>query len=248
MKNQFHILNGDALLQHFPKSIVGERIVARECMVDGPVEGSDLQQLFNARAKFLSGNYGGTVKEYFEKVVTEFEKIRAIEGNSDIHLWFEDDLFCQVNFWFISYLISTGMKDVHVYLVRPKVHTQYGFGGLTESQLVEIFEQKREIKELDKIGHLWNAYQHDDTNELLNISSALANTYPFIEDAVNAHMDRIPTDGNLGRPINTIRSIMRELNTQEFSIVFREFCKREPIYGFGDLQIKRLFDKIIETD
>ena len=27
-------------------------------------------------------------------------------------------------------------------------------------------------------------------------------------------------------------------------VVPREFCKRESIYGFGDLHVKRLFDKI----
>ncbi|MGA1465893.1 MAG: hypothetical protein ACO363_09195, partial [Balneolaceae bacterium] len=31
-----------------------------------------------------------------------------------------------------------------------------------------------------------------------------------------------------------------------FGAVFREFQRREAIYGFGDLQVKRLFDAVME--
>jgi hypothetical protein len=37
---------------------------------------------------------------------------------------------------------------------------------------------------------------------------------------------------------------MDELETEDFGIVFKEFSQRENIYGFSDLQVKRLFDKI----
>jgi hypothetical protein len=37
---------------------------------------------------------------------------------------------------------------------------------------------------------------------------------------------------------------MNNLETNSFGEVFKEFNKRESIYGFGDLQVKRLFDEI----
>ncbi len=37
---------------------------------------------------------------------------------------------------------------------------------------------------------------------------------------------------------------MEGLQTQNFGLIFREFCKREGIYGFGDLQVKRLLEEI----
>ena len=37
---------------------------------------------------------------------------------------------------------------------------------------------------------------------------------------------------------------MKELETEEFEPVFYEFCKRESIYGFGDLQVKKLIREI----
>jgi len=48
----------------------------------------------------------------------------------------------------------------------------------------------------------------------------------------------------LGRPSQSLIRIINELNTVEFEPIFREFSKREDIYGFGDLQVKRLFNEI----
>ena len=95
-----HILNGDALREQFPASVEGELIVARECLVVGDVSGNDLKDFYENRAKDLLKSYGTPISEYFSKVVPEYEKIRKLRVNSTVNLWFEDDLFCQVNLWF----------------------------------------------------------------------------------------------------------------------------------------------------
>jgi len=59
--------------------------------------------------------------------------------------------------------------------------------------------------------------------------------YPFILPATKAHVERKPTNENAGRPIQSLITIMKELETEEFGPIFREFNKRESIYGFGDL-------------
>ena len=46
MNNIYHILNGDSLKNQFPKSISGELIVARECLVDGNIQGEDIMNYF----------------------------------------------------------------------------------------------------------------------------------------------------------------------------------------------------------
>jgi len=92
MKPQnYDILNGDAAKEQFPKSIKGKIIVAREALVDGNVEGESLEEFYETRARFISSHYTGYSKEdYFEKTVSEFEKIKAIPSEVAIHLWFED--------------------------------------------------------------------------------------------------------------------------------------------------------------
>jgi len=245
MRKQYHILNGDSLKEQFPESIQGEIIVTRECLVDGSVKGKNLTEFFKTRAEFISSNYVGYNKhDYFEKTVPEFQKMQNISDDSDINLWFEDDLFCQVNFWFVINLLNKSHSNIQFFLIRPKSHSQYGFGGLNKSELISIFENRLELTELDKLARLWDYYRINDTKKLIESSKHLKNTYPFIFAAVEAHIERIPTDGELGRPSQSLLQIMKELETDEFEPVFNEFNKRESIYGFGDFQVKRIFDEL----
>ena len=247
MRKQYHILNGDSLKEQFPDNIKGELIVARECLVDGNVEGSDLSELYRSRAQFISENYEGyTVKDYYDKTVPEFHKIQNIAEDADINLWFEDDLFCQVNLWFVIKLICKNYKNQEVFLIRPKTNYEYNFGGMNKEEILNEFRNriKIELFELKELSKLWKLYQQSDCDEMIRIAEKLANRFPFLIYAVKAHRDRLPQDGNLGRPTQTLIQIIDELNTREFGPIFREFSRREGIYGFGDLQVKRILDEI----
>jgi len=242
---QYHILNGDALKAQFPESLLGEIIVARECLVDGTVAGDSLTDFFKTRAEFISNNYEGYCEqEYFEKTVTEFQKMQNIPSGVDVNLWFEDDLFCQVNLWFVLHLLNKSKQYNPIFLIRPSPHNHYGFGQLTKAELVSTYKRRLILKDHDKLASLWELYQINDTEKLLTVSRSLRNTYPFILNAVEAHLERIPNTGNRGRPIESLIRIIKDFKTEEFGLVFNEFCKRERIYGFGDLQVRRLLYEI----
>ncbi len=158
MINQYHILNGDSLKEQFPKSLQGEIIVAKECLVDGSVKGNNLTDFFKTRAKFISSNYDGyNEQDYFEKAVPEFQKMQNIPDNTDINLWFEDDLFCQVNFWFVINILSKSHRNNQFFLIRPKSHSQYGFGGLNQLELISIYKNRIALTELDTLARLWES-------------------------------------------------------------------------------------------
>lgn len=246
MNKEYHILNGDALRERFPKEIDGALIIARECFVDGNVNGDSLEALFKTRARFISEEYTGySVQDYYSNTVSEFEKIQNLPDNTQINLWFEDDLFCQVNLWFTVNLIVNSIKTSGVFLVRPAIHSQYGFGGLNTSELISAYQQKTNLTELEKIGKLWNFYQKNDNVGLIRLAKDLEELYPFILNAVQAHIERIPTENSLGRPKQTLIEIMADLGTDSFGAIFKEFNNRASIYGFGDLQVKRIYDEII---
>ena len=245
---KYHILNGDALFAQFPESIPGERIVCRECLVDGPVAAGDLASFFQVRARFIAAEYGDySEKNYRKDSLSQFERILNLPAEAEVNLWFEDDLFCQVNFWFVCRLLVSKPHTGCVYLIRPPEHTQYGFGALDSEQLVDAFSQKIEITDdLDGIANLWSAYQDGDTMQLSALGSELKERFPFVGEAVDAHLDRLPVEGRAGRPERVLREIIDELGADDFGKVFRRFCERESIYGFGDLQVKRMFDKLVQ--
>ncbi|AWW29137.1 DUF1835 domain-containing protein [Echinicola strongylocentroti] len=245
IEGQYHILNGDALKDRFPKEVAGEVIVMRECLIDGEVKSENLKDFFAKRAAFIADAYGGFSEEdYYRKTVAELEKISSIPPGSSIYLWFEEDLFCQVNFWFVVNLLLNQIPQCKVYLVRPKTSLFLGFAGLDQKGLQKAFEDRMEIKQVAKIAQLWDRYQANDCELLWQGARELEDVFPFILTAVEAHLARIPKGDHLGRPKEALLEIMKELGTKEFVPVFKEFHKRESIYGFGDLQVKRLFDEI----
>ena len=241
MISQYHILNGDALKERFPDQISGEIIVCRECLVDGPVNGETLDDLFETRANFITTSYDGFLKEeYYEEAVLQFNLIQGIPARSEINLWFEDDLFCQVNLWFVCSLLKGHSENCTIYLVRPGELNPYNFGKLDEPELISMYDERKPINEIDKLADLWKYYQQGKTGKMLEMGRELSEDLPFLLPAVEAHIARNPTDENSGRPSQSLIKIKKELKTGDFGTIFREFSKRESIYGYGDLQVKRL--------
>ena len=241
----YYILNGDALKSRFPEILKGELLVMREALVDGNVGGENLEEFYKKRATFISSAYAGvSPEEYYKKSVSELEKIRNIPSGEEINLWFEDDLFCQINLWFVLHLLAEKERTGLVYLVRPLPHSPYSFGHLSDAELLEAYQNRELIFEPEKLAGLWKFYQDDDRKGLLKTSEELEAQFPFLKPAVLAHVERFPDGGSLGRPSRVLKQIMAEIGTEDFAAIFKEFSRREPIYGFGDLQVKRLYNEL----
>ncbi len=246
MKKQFHILNGDALREQFPQDIGGDQIVVRECLMDGSLEGNSLAEFFESRANYICEIYPNTDKmDYFQITVSELVKLQNIPPHSEINFWFEDDLFCQVNFWFVLNLIKLSNENARLFLVRPPCSSPYSFGVLNDIQLISAYDKRVELSELDKWSNLWRFYKSGDTEMLLKSAEDIEDKYPFVIAAVRAHIDRFPTEESLGKPSDTLVAIMKDLDTNDFKKVLHEFRERVGIYGFSNLQIKKLYDGII---
>jgi len=242
----YHILNGDCLNEQLPAAISGERIIARLCLVDGPVVAATDETLFKLRATFISENYPGfSEKDYRNKTVSELQRIKHLPENATINLWFEDDLFCQVNFWFVLHLIAQNNKKYTLNLVRPKIHSEYAFGRMSQVELMQAFDNKVVImkKEQVVLGKFWKLYQKNDLLQMLDLAKRVQLQFPFLLPATKAQQDRLSEPR---RSKTAILRIIQELDTREFGPVFKVFCQQEKIYGFGDLQVRRLFDEVIK--
>lgn len=249
----YHILNGDSLARSFADAhIGGEIIVDREGLVDGDpgsaTEGKDLDAFWHTRAAHMGISY----EEYRGRVAVEFEKMLAAPGDSEFNLWFEYDLFCQVNMWFVLSLLADMPVRKKVYAVytswldREDKHFWNGFGMATREQLQQAFEDRMLLSGSDiEFGHdLWAAYKRGDLLELHRLSRYQSAAFPYLQEVVEAHMDRFPRVNETGRPERVLGEIMKDGPT-DFGTVFRKFWERESIYGFGDSQLKPLYEKVL---
>lgn len=243
----YHILNGDALTPTFDQTGVGgQKIICRECLIEGPVEGDTPEELFSRRAAFLTP---GQEQGYMKHVAAEFEKIRALPAEAEVCLWFEDDLFCQANLWFMIHLLSTKRPVIYrVFPVIPPGDDHWkGFGNPDPGLLEKAYQSKVLFSEKDvALGvALWHAYQHNDLKKLSELAQSPSSCFHYLPEVVKAHRERFPEDGSPGRPEKTIRNIM-DKQTLPFSMVFSSFYKQEGIYGFGDTQLKPIYDRVLQ--
>ena len=239
---KLHILNGDALYGQFPDEIPGERIVMKECLVEGPVSAKPIDVFYEQRAEFLYSSYDIPHEKYFEKTVPQINRMLSIDEVSEVNLWFEDDLFCQINLWFVLHHLSLKKNIRGCFLIRPPQHDQYGFGRYPSTELFDLYQQRMELSDLVTLGQIWTFYSEGLFDEIEEYSQKLPPEYDFASEAIKALIESRPSANSPGRPIQTIREIIRDLGSEKFDLVFSEFSKRESIYGFGDLQVKRLLN------
>jgi hypothetical protein len=243
---QVHILNGDCLKFQLQDIIHAELIVTRECLIDGNVQGETLTDFYANRAEFTAQYPGCTVARYYDMAAVEIDKIANIALGSEIICWFEDDLFCQVNFWFVIHLLVKKGHKNSIYLVRPNAGNEYSFANMTEAELKFACQNKQKLlaQPLVALAQLWPLYQQDDIASMRVIAKQLIDIYPFLLPAVEAHSRRTPDENGLGYPERQLLAIAQELKTQEFETIFQCFSEREGIYSFGDLQVKQMFDRL----
>lgn len=248
----YHVLNGDCLAQQLVKTTINQDfIICRECLIDGDLKANNIDDFWKLRAKFIASDYQTTTEEYFYKTVTEFEKLNQLPQHSEICLWFENDLFCQANMWFVFSLLSNQPK-LNVYRVFPIIQNPKdiwkGFGNANSEDLEKAYQSKVKFTPQDLLlgKNLWVAYQNSDFESLIKLSKTPSQCFQYLEEVCEAHVERFPIGNSLPRPDSVVKEILNNQSTN-FEDVFIEFNKREGIYGFGDSQIKSIYDRQINN-
>ncbi|MBB1286789.1 hypothetical protein HRH25_20580 [Flavisolibacter sp. BT320] len=126
-------------------------------------------------------------------------------------------------------------------------HKQFwnGFGPANPDELNVCYADRIPLSEADLNfwQELWKAYKSGNLDELTRLATKKSPGFPYLQEVVKAHVDRFPKEGK-GRPERVIEEITKNIST-DFHKVFEEFWNRESIYGFGDTQLKNLYDKVM---
>lgn len=238
----YHILNGDALLERFPAEINGQPLVCRECLIDGPVQGRSLAKFYENRMQFLGENYGDEDFEfYLGAVIPEFEDMQNVEPGSTVYFWFEADLFCQVNFWFCASLMDAS-SGTQFRLVIPEGEHRYGFSNLKNEELLKTLKEAVKLPSMVMalLQQLWKSFKSGDQKTTLSLAGMLELSIPQLS-GLRATLESFYQEGHL----ELLKKIIASQSEPTFGAVFREFCLQAPEYGFGDLQVLRLYRELL---
>lgn len=241
---KLHVLAGDSLVEPFNQTnIEGEIIICRECLIDGDLKAKNLDIFWNVRETYLAKTYPKEPNFYQNEVKSEFQKLIANANGSEINLWFEYELFCQVNLWFCLSLLKNTKADIFIVypILKDDDDIWKGFGCLNTDELKQSYERRIKLNLEDiLLGlNLWEAFQNRDSDMLSVLGNTKSNGFPTLKEICKAAAE-IET-----RPKKVLSEIISSGIT-DFGKAFQKFNKTEDIYGFGDLQVKKIFDHLRE--
>jgi hypothetical protein len=235
----FHVFNGDALAEQLSGKLEGECIVFRECLIEGPLNANSEKEFWEFRKEYIEYTFGKN-PPYEEYSQSEILKIEEIGKHDEVYFWFEEDSFCQVNFWKACSLLKSIPSKAA--LVLPGPESPYSFGKLSAEQLILRLQSAQILSnsDLDLFSRLWINYQQEDFGQLEQIAQSSFSKFPFLAQAIRS-VKEIKADD---LPSKILESIQKDLSTDQFKLVFKEFQQRAPSYGLGDLQVLNLWNKV----
>jgi hypothetical protein len=149
--------------------------------------------------------------------------------------------------WFMISILAE-RKTLKLFRVSPctadSPEIWNGFGNATTESLEQSYLQRVELETKDiALGcHLWVAYKAHKLDLLKELSFQKSKCFSNLEEVCQAHIDRFGDPSTLSRPDRVVKEIIQDGHI-DFESVMTEFSKREGIYGLGDLQLKKIYDK-----
>lgn len=253
MKSLLHITNGDSftdVLKSLP--LKGDIITWREMLCEGKTlcnVGSE--SFWKTRFDFLNKHYKVSKSWFVEKTLKEYRSLCNHKQQDQIVLWFEYDLFCQVNMLAVLSWLKTHRRHAEISLVcsgkEDETDRLYGLGELNQEQLLKLYENRVTLTQddIEYADYVWQLYCSDNPMRLENLGSFEDFQFTYLSEAVKAHLKRFPTIRN---GLNEVENTVLQLANREGASSQRELVgkilRNQGRYGFGDTQYERVLQKM----
>jgi len=241
-----HIHNGDSTAGTMKEAnFPGEHFAFREALVTGPTpSGLSKDEWIAVRADYLAEG----VKFDADKFQQDLERADAaldnISNHAEIILWFEHDLFCQIN---LAYLLdrfsrqNIGQSRLSLICIGefPGKPDFRGLGELTAEEMASLFDTRHEVTaaEMNLAQKAWAAFCAPDPSVIEQLLTEDTSAMPFLRGALTQHLARFPSVKNgLGQAENKLLELISGGRTKFLQLCLA-FFKAAPAYGLGDTQI-----------
>lgn len=250
-----HIHNGDSTADTAKLSTLpGEHFAFREALVEGPTPLShDGTEWRSIRARHLSEAYGD-VKECERELEEQEHKLGSFADHEEVVLWFEHDLFCQINLlYLLDWFSHRQLGDTTLSLVCidnfPGVTDFRGLGQLDAKQLASLFPNREvvESRAFELASLSWRAYCSPDPTRIEQILETETSALPFLGAALRAHLKRFPSVRNGLGMIENLSLELARRHSANFTELFSGFAASAPVYGFGDAQFGLTLTRLISA-
>ncbi|SDE30045.1 hypothetical protein SAMN05421636_104280 [Pricia antarctica] len=248
MSSLLHITNGDHFTEKLQSlSLKGDIITWREMLCEGKTLNSvGSESFWKTRFEFLNKNYKVSKSWFIEKTLKEYRSLCNHKQQDEIVLWFDYDLFCQINMIAVLSWLKTHRKYAHISLVSTgkldESDKMYSLHDLSDEQLLSHYAHKIELTQddIEYADYVWQLYCSDNPIRLENLSDYSEFQFDYLSGAIQAHLHRFPSIKNgLNDMENNILRLAAEQKPANRKVFMSEIHKKEAILGFGDIQYER---------
>lgn len=202
-----HIANGHGTTGLIERSgVPGRTAIWADPLNEGPVPGNvEDDALLGVRARFLASHSGES--DTIRKDLQHSRDLVADDsGYDELVLWFEHDLFDQLNL--IQLLTFIGRKPRLTPLTLVSVdsypgHPRFkGLGELAPADIATLFETRTPVSraQITVAGRAWAAYRSPDPRAIESFLASETSALPFLARALARHLEEFPSEaGGLSR-------------------------------------------------
>jgi hypothetical protein len=253
MKSLLHITNGDnftSKLQALP--VKGDIITWREMLCEGKTLCSvGSESFWKTRFEFLNKNYKISKSWFVEKTLKEYRSLCNHKQQDQIVLWFEYDLFCQINMLAVLSWLKTHRRHAEISLVcsgrEGKGDKLYALTELSDEQLMDLYERRTVLSQddIEYADYIWQLYCSDNPIRLENQIANNDFQFEYLSEALKTHLRRFPTIKNgLNELENHILEKARSKRFGSKAELTDALLTDQGYYGFADTQYDRIITSL----
>lgn len=255
MKEQIlHITNGDSFTQQLKElPIEGDIITWREMLCEGKTLSSvGSESFWRTRFEFLNKRYKVSKSWFVEKTLKEYRSLCNYKQHSTIVLWFEYDLFCQINMLAVVSWLKIHRRYSDIFLINSGRFEEggeklYALTELSEEQLLDLYANKVHLTQddIEYADYIWQLYCSDNPMRLENLSDFDQFQFEYLSEAIKAHLKRFPSIRNgLNENENSVLELSRDYDFSGKKELMVSLLTSNDFYGYGDSQYQVIIQSL----
>lgn len=253
MSSLLHITNGDSLTERLNSlKIKGDIITWREMLCEGKtLTNVGSETFWKTRFEFLHKNYKVSKSWFIEKTLKEYRSLCNHKQQDRIVLWFEYDLFCQINMLAVLSWLKTHRKYAQITLVcsgkEDDTDKMYSLLDLSDEKLLDLYENRTELDQddIEYADYVWQLYCSDNPIRLENLTDFKNYHFDYLSDAISNHLQRFPSIRNgLNRMENNILKFASIEKPSSRKELLDTMLRNQEGLGFGDTQYERAISRL----
>ena len=236
MTQRLNITNGDSAASTLSEAGVEGKIISwRDVLHEGPVDSSlSLEELSKGRARFISEQGWDDFAHVSGDFAERDRVIRHLDYFDEVVLWFEDDLYDQLQLIQLLDFFGRGAargKTLSVIVVDGYIPPL----SVAEIKQLDKVRQRVTAEQLELAKRAWKAFGSEDPTSISSLLEESTTPLKYLAPALRRHLEEFPsTDNGLSRSEREALSAIQAGHTTPVAAFLEVARKQESIF-LGDI-------------